>query len=566
MQPSTSEPAPPRGPTRFYDFALLKGDVSGGLVAGIIALPLALAFGVQSGLGAVAGLYGAVAVGILAAALGGTRTQASGPTGPMTVVSATVVALAVERTGSVQAGLGIILLAFLVGGLAQIALGLLGVGKYVKYFPYPVISGFMSGVGVIIIALQLWPFLGSSSPKSVLGVFTGISEPLSNINPSAVLVGAVTVATFYVFPRITKVVPAVLVALFVGTAVARIANLDVPLIGDIPSGLPGLQISAMTGVAPEHYALIIEIGLTLALLGSIDSLLTSVIADNLTKTKHNSKRELIGQGIGNSVAALFGGIPGAGATKGTVVNIQAGGTTRLSGTIHGIFLLVVLLGAGSLAAYIPLSVLAGLLIPVGLAIIDYKGLRHIFLVPRADAVVFVIVLGMTVFGNLIYAVGLGVVLASVLFMKRAGDLAELGATLQAADNGPWDDEAPLLSPYGQDVYIKHLEGPLFFGFTAGFQDMIDALAEETRVLIIRMDRVPYIDQSGLYALETAILDLRRAGVEVLFTGIREQPEDMLRRISIIPDLIGKDHAFDDIDQCLTWLKRHAASQSSDTTA
>ncbi|MCA3580506.1 MAG: SulP family inorganic anion transporter, partial [Bradyrhizobium sp.] len=343
-----------------YSLAFLKGDLSGGLVAGVIALPLALAFGVQSGLGAAAGLYGAIALGILAAALGGTRTQASGPTGPMTVVSASVVATAIATTGSVEAGLGIALLAFLCGGILQVVLGLVGVGKYVKFFPYPVVSGFMSGVGLIIIVLQIWPFLGSASPKSPLEVFTRIAEPIAAVNWSAVMLGAITVAVYYLFPRVTKAVPNVLVALLVGTLVAVFADLDVPNVGAIPSAIPGLQLDQMFSVSPEHYPLIIGFGVTLALLGSIDSLLTSVIADNITKTKHDSRRELIGQGIGNSVAAIFGGIPGAGATKGTVVNINAGGTTRLSGVVHGLFLLAVLLGLGRFAGYIPLSVLAGL--------------------------------------------------------------------------------------------------------------------------------------------------------------------------------------------------------------
>ncbi len=537
-------------------FSNWKGDLSGGLVAGVIALPLALAFGVQSGMGAAAGLYGAIALGILAAALGGTATQASGPTGPMTVVSASVVALAVANTGSLENGIGIILLTFLTGGVFQIAFGLLGIGKYVKYFPYPVISGFMSGVGLIIIALQIYPFLGSASPKSVLSVFTGIAEPIGNINLSAVLLGAITLGVYYLFSRITEKIPATLVALLVGTLVAVIANLNVPVIGDIPAGLPALQFGEILAVAPEHYPLVIQLALTLALLGSIDSLLTSVIADNITKTKHNSRRELIGQGIGNAVAAIFGGIPGAGATKGTVVNINAGGKTRLSGVIHGLFLLLVLLGLGRFAAYIPLSVLAGLLIPVGLAIIDYKGLKHLWHVPRADAAVLLIVLAITVFGNLIYAVGVGVVLASILFMKKAGDLAEANTSIEPLAEEPWDDELQIHKTHPGKIYVKHLYGPLFFGSAAGFQDLAAALEKDTRILIIRMERVPYIDQSGLYALEDAILGLRQKGALVLLTGVHEQPLDMLRRINIVPDLVPEEHLFADIDECTTWLGRN----------
>ena len=326
-----------------FDKSNLKGDLSGGFIAGIIALPLALAFGVQSGLGAAAGLYGAIAVGIFAALFGGTPTQASGPTGPMTVVSASIVAFSIEKTGSIEAGLGIVLLSFLAGGLLQIGLGLLGVGKYIRYFPYPVVSGFMSGVGLIIISLQLWPLLGSPSPKSTLKVFTHIAEPLSQINMAALGLGLLTLAVNIVFPKITKKIPSVLVALVVGTVSAHLFNLNVPMIGEIPSGMPNLQLKAIFSVSPEYYVTALKFGMMLALLGSIDSLLTSVIADNVTKTRHDSRRELIGQGIGNMIAAAFGGIPGAGATIRTVVSINAGGKTRLSGMIAGILLLVVLL-------------------------------------------------------------------------------------------------------------------------------------------------------------------------------------------------------------------------------
>ena len=219
-----------------YDFKNLKGDLSGGIVAGIIALPLALAFGVQSGLGAAAGLYGAIAVGVFAALFGGTATQASGPTGPMTVVSAAIVVFAIEAAGSIEAGLGIVLMCFLAGGLFQIGLGRLGIGRYIRYLPYPVVSGFMSGVGLIIVFLQLWPLMGSASPKSTLKVFTHISEPLSAINWAAVALGILTLVVNYTFPLITKKVPSVLVALLVGTGVALALGLDVPVIGEIPSG------------------------------------------------------------------------------------------------------------------------------------------------------------------------------------------------------------------------------------------------------------------------------------------------------------------------------------------
>ena len=405
--------------SKFIDFSNLKGDFTGGLVAGVVALPLALAFGVQSGMGATAGLYGAIMVGVFAAIFGGTKTQASGPTGPMTVVAAALVAGAIQITGSLEAAMGIILLSFLLGGVLQIIFGLINIAGYVKYFPYPVVSGFMSGVGLIIIILQIFPFAGLSSAKSTIAVLQDLPRLFSEFNIYALALGAITVAIYYLFPLLTKAIPSALAALVITAVASYFLKWDVPVIGDIPSGLPSLKFTTMfTNIPPESYILIAEYAAVLAVLGSIDSLLTSVIADNMTKTRHNSNRELIGQGIGNMLAAMIGGIPGAGATKGTVVNINAGGKTRISGTIHGLFLLAVLLGLGSLAAYIPLSVLAGLLIPIGFKIIDVKGLKHLFRVPKADAVVLILVLLITTFGSLIQAVGIGVALACILFMKN----------------------------------------------------------------------------------------------------------------------------------------------------
>ncbi|NEW79584.1 MAG: SulP family inorganic anion transporter [Gelidibacter sp.] len=543
---------------KFYDFKNLKGDLSGGLVAGVIALPLALAFGVQSGLGATAGLYGAIILGILAALLGGTATQASGPTGPMTVVSAAVVTLAVSKFGGIESALPIILLTFFLGGIFQILFGILRAGSYIKYFPYPVISGFMTGVGLIIILFQLFPFFGLNSPKSTIAVLQNLPDIFTGGNLAAIGIGLLTILVYYLFPKITKAVPSTLVALILATFVAYILKIDVPLIGDIPSGLPELKVAGFFSIPAEAYALIIEYAIVLAALGSIDSLLTSVIADNITKTRHQSNRELIGQGIGNAVAAMFGGLPGAGATKGTVININSGGKTRLSGAIHGFFLLIILLGAGSLAAYIPIPVLAGILIPVGLNIIDYKALKHLLKVPRSDTFVLLLVLLITTFGNLIYAVGIGIVLASVLFMKKVGDLAEERTEIKSlGETQPetlWADERTLYAEYKNSVYIKHLYGPLFFGFASEFQSMADKRDENMKALIIRMDRVPYIDQSGLYALENVLFDLKNKNIPVILVGLQDQPKDKLQAIGIIPNLVQEDAICPDIETVPKVLK------------
>lgn len=546
-------------PKKLFDFSNIKGDFTGGLVAGVVALPLALAFGVQSGMGATAGLYGAIMVGIFAALFGGTQTQASGPTGPMTVVSAALVTAAIGMTGSLESAMGIILLSFLLGGVLQIVFGLINIAGYVKYFPYSVVSGFMSGVGLIIIILQLFPFVGLSSAKSTTAVIQDLPRLFSDFNGYALALGVLTVIVYYVFPLITKAIPSALVALIVAAVTGYLLGWDVPIIGDIPSGIPELKIDTIFGGIPaESYTLILEYAAVLAVLGSIDSLLTSVIADNMTKTKHNSNRELIGQGIGNMLAAFVGGIPGAGATKGTVVNINAGGKTRLSGMTHGLFLLAVLLGLGSLASYIPLSVLAGLLIPIGFKIIDTKGLKHLLRVPKADAVVLVLVLLVTTFGSLIQAVGLGVALACILFMKKASDLGEKGIVVETLedlnDEKPWEDELPYYDVYKDKILIKHLKGPLFFGFTAHLKNQIAAIETKIEVLIIRMDQVPLVDQSGLYALEDIVLDLEQKEVEVFFVGLQEQPMDKLRSIDIIPDLVSEEHHFQTIQEAFIALK------------
>lgn len=545
-------------------FSNLRGDFFGGITAGIVALPLALAFGVQSGLGAVAGLYGAIILGILAALFGGTKTQVSGPTGPMTVVSAALVADAIALNGSLSEGMGFIIGAFLLAGLFQISLGLLRIGSYVKYIPYPVVSGFMTGIGLIIIIYQLFPLFGySAKGKSTTEILLTLHEALGQINLAAFGLAALTVALIYGLPYLSKRLPAELVALVGVTLLSKLINLDVPRIGEIPSGLPSLKWESLLSVNPEHYWDIAEMGAILATLGAIDSLLTSVIADNITKTKHRSNLELIGQGIGNAVAGLFGGLPGAGATMRTVININAGGREKLSGFFHGVFLLVVLLGLGRYAAYIPLSVLAGILLTVGIGIIDYRGLRHLVHVPRPDAVVLLLVLFITVFGNLLHAVGVGVVLACILFMKMSGDLAEKGmssGTLAQSEESPWRDEREVQTRFGEHVLIKHLYGPLFFGFTHRFQEMLKKLDPEIAVLIIRMDRVPHIDQSGMYAFEEALLDLKSRNIVVVLSGIAPQPLDMLRRIEIVPKLVPEENIFQDFGLCKEYLLQFFAEE------
>ena len=536
-----------------WRFNNLRGDVFGGITAGIVALPLALAFGVQSGAGPVAGLYGAIVLGIFAATFGGTSSQVSGPTGPMTVVAALVVIKAIEEYGSLEAGMGFIICIFLLAGVVQILFGVLKLGTYIKYIPYPVVSGFMSGIGGIIILLQIYPFFGQTSPKKVLDVITNIVDVIPIINWEAMIIASSTIAIIYLFPKITKAIPSTLVALISMTIVTTFIGLEVPVIGTIPSSLPELKIGAIASIHASDITLIIELALTLALLGAIDSLLTSVIADNITKTKHHSNRELVGQGIGNIMASCIGGLPGAGATMRTLVNVNAGGQTPLSGVIHGILLLATLLGLGNYAQEIPIPVLAGILITVGVGIIDYKGFRHIKSVPRTDALVMLIVLGMTMFIDLIQAVAVGLILSSILFMKQMSD--QLGSEVKISPIKEncrqwWKENIP--DSIADKIYVKHFPGPIFFGFAPALLAMAQSLPD-IRVVIFRMMNVPNIDQTGLYALEEVVLSLEKRNIAVVITGLQKQPYRMLQRINMVPGLIPENYIFDEIEDCIQWL-------------
>lgn len=555
----------------------IKGDIFGGVTAGIVALPLALAFGIQafggidtpaaSSVGALAGLTGAALLGFFASMFGGTHSQISGPTGPMTVITASLVSgVWASSGGSLSSVLLSMSLAGLFCGLFQILFGIIKIGKYIRYIPYPVLSGFMSGIGVIIILQQIYPLIGLKSPVLVVDMFSQFPSMVANgISVSALLLGLGTIFVIELFPLVTKKVPATLVALVAMTVVSLFMDMeDRLLIGSIPAGFP-LPFFAKSEISlagldwPTIFEASIIPGLTLAGLGSIDTLLTSVVADNITKTKHNSDKELVGQGIGNMVAGLFCGIAGAGATMRTVVNVKTGGRTQFSGMTHSLFLFAVLLGLGSLVKFVPLSVLAGILITVGWGIIDFKGLKDLLKIPKADAFVLVVVLALTVFVDLLTAVAIGMVIACVLFMKRAGDLVEGSYSSAEMTNfdkeSPWPDEAGIPEEVKHKIYIQRLNGPIFFGSITRFQEIMHDVPVGAKVVVIRMRLVSFMDQSGLYAMETAIKDLQANGAIVLMTIIQPQPFYMLQKMKLIPELVPLEHTFSTFEECTDFLKR-----------
>lgn len=605
-------------------FSHLKGDLFGGLTAGIVALPLALAFGVQSGMGAPAGLFGAIFIGFFASLFGGTATQISGPTAPMTAVSMLIIAGIVQTNdGNLEKAIPSILMVFLLAGLFQILFGFVKLGGLIKYIPYPVVSGFMSGIGIIILITQLLPLFGyypvedqknvikfipqaeevlldkilkdeanegikvledfketviraenitkeqiqlesetlvNQNSSGVIGALRYLQKAIRNISWLEFLLAISTIIIIFGFKYITKAIPSTLVALLVVSLIAVFANLEVKPIGDIPKGFPKMYLSIFSGFNFGQITPYLFTALSLALLGAIDSLLTSVVADNMTKTKHNSDRELIGQGIGNSVAALFGGLPGAGATIRTVVNINSGGKTRLSGMIASLLLLGILLLLGPFAEQIPKAVLAGILITVGIGVMDYKGLKALPSMPRADAVVLLLVMSLTVFWDLIYAVAIGLVLSALMFMKKMATISAEKSTVKPMSKKLEAEEiasnTAIPKPFREEVFIKDLNGPLFFGNTSDFKLLSKQVPETASAVVFRMQKVPYIDQSGINALENVAMSFAQKDIKVLFVGLNKQPLYMLESIDIVPDLVSREQVFDNFENCKKWISEN----------
>ena len=557
----------------------IKGDITGGITAGIVALPLALAFGIQAfggindpsaaSMGALAGLVGATLLGFFAALFGGTPSQISGPTGPMTVITAGLISgVWASSSGNLSTVLITMSLAGLFCGLFQILFGIIKLGKLVRYIPYPVLSGFMSGIGVIIILQQIYPLFGMKSPVLVVDMILDFPEIVSEgFSLEALLLGLGTIAIISLLPKVIKNpnVPVTLVALVVMTLIALPLGLaDKYIIGSIPTGLPmpffangSVDLSGIDWTLALKHAVIP--GLTLAGLGSIDTLLTSVVADNITKTKHDSNQELIGQGIGNAMAGLFCGISGAGATMRTVVNVRSGGRGKISGMTHALLLLAILLGLGSLVKHVPLAVLAGILITVGWGIIDFRGFRDLRKIPHDDAFVLIVVFLTTVFVDLLTAVGIGMVIACVLFMKRASDMVEKqydSHEINGFDKeNPWPDEGGMPDKAKHSIYVQRLNGPVFFGSITGFKSVMQDIPADAKIVIIRMKNVPFMDQSGLYAMEAAIKELRDRGTQVLMTIVQPQPKYMLNSTGVIPELVPEECVFKTFEDCTDYLRK-----------
>ncbi|HLD88841.1 MAG TPA: SulP family inorganic anion transporter [Candidatus Nanoarchaeia archaeon] len=492
-------------------FKNFRGDVYGGITSAIVALPLALAFGIASGLGAEAGIYGAIVTGIISSIFGGTPVQITGPTAPITVLVATIVA---------SKGIEFTLLVMLLAGILQIIMGVSRFGIIIEYIPHPVISGFMTGIAILIFTSQARQIFFSATTLFIV-IFMVIAILIINrLNK-----------------KFNTAIPSFLFALLICSFIAVILNFNIPKVGAVPQEVPSIKIP---GIDLQLLREAFVPALFVALLASIDTLLTSVICDSLTGARHNSNKELVGQGIGNSVNALFGGLAGAGATVRSVTNIKSGGKTRLSGIIHGLFLLAVVILLGRYAALIPLSVLAGILVFVSATMIDYDTLKNILKMPRPDVAVMLITIIVTVFVNLIAGVGVGLVLASLLFIKQ---MTELEIVRSSVKEHLTHDEirAENVEELESRIAVYQVNGPLFFGAASTFSKEFSKVPKQ-KIIILKMFAVTSMDSTGAKALSDFNKRIKKKNKLLFITGIRPRVRDFFDEYGIINE-IGRENLF-----------------------
>ena len=514
----------------------IKGDIFGGVTAAVIALPMALAFGVASGAGAEAGLYGAILVGLFASLFGGSPTLMSEPTGPMTVVFTAVIANLIASNP--ENGMAMAFTVVMMAGMFQILFGILKLGKFVTLMPYNVVSGFMSGIGVILIILQLGPLLGQPTPAGgVVGVINEIPALFGGIQIHELMLAVLTVALLFFSPKkLNQYLPPQLLALIVVSLISLfvMSDMEVRRIGEIPTGLPEFRMPVFS--VEQWQSMLID-AMVLGLLGCIDALLTSVIADSLTRQRHNSDKELIGQGMGNIMSGLFGGLPGAGATMGTVVGIQAGARSAWSGIVRVSLLLIVVLWTADLTAQIPMAVLAGIAFKVGVDIIDWKFLRRAHVVSGNGALITYGVILMTVFIDLIVAVGIGLFIANIFTIMKLSNLQEtdvksIKKVEDAEGAGLSARELEIIKAAEGRIVLLYMHGSMIFG-TSRVISRKNSDVKESETLIVDLSETTHLGVSASLSVESAILDMLRAGRQVLVVVNHNQPYKRLSAMGIV---------------------------------
>ena len=523
----------------------LRGDAFGGLTAAVIALPMALAFGIAVGnasgvpeVGAAAGLWGAVIIGLVASLFGGTPTLISEPTGPMTVVFTSVVISFASTAESPEKALAMAFTVGVLAGVFQILFGLFRLGRYITMMPYTVISGFMSGIGIILVLLQLAPFLGQDPKGGVMGTLSQLPALIQGTQPMELSLAVITLAILWFTPSsLKKVCPPQLLALVVGTllAVSVFSGAGLRTIPSFSAEFPSLSMPDFSG---GQIRMMVVNAAVLGMLGCIDALLTSVVADSLTRTEHDSNKELIGQGLANVASGLFGALPGAGATMGTVVNIQAGGRTALSGVIRAVVLMLVVLLAAPLASMIPLAVLAGIALKVGIDIIDWEFLKRAHhLSPKAAVITYGVIV-LTVLVDLITAVGIGVFVANVLTIDRMSALqSKKVKTISTTDDDVElsEEEQSLLDQAAGKVLLFQLAGPMIFGVAKAISREHNAIGN-CQAVVFDLSEVSHLGVTAAIALENAVKEAMEVGRQVFMVGATGSTANRLRKLKLLERL------------------------------
>jgi SulP family sulfate permease len=538
----------------------LRGDILGGVTAAIVSLPLALTFGVASGVGPEAGLYGAIIIGLFAALFGGTPTLISEPTGPMTVIMAAVVTTLIANNP--DNGLAMAFTVVMIAGLTQIIFGVMKLGKYITMMPYSVISGFMSGIGCILIVMQLAPAMGSAAPSGgVIGTLSALPEIISNVSFVELGMAIATIAILFLTPKKLKnIVPPQLIALIMISVVSVIffQSVDIRRIGEINVSLPSIILPEFTS---DQIKTMILDGIVLGMLGCIDSMLTSVIADNLTRSEHKSDKELIGQGIGNMMSGLFGGLPGAGATMGTVVNIQTGARTALSGLVRVAVLVVAIFGASTLIAVIPIAVLAGIAVKVGIDILDWGFIKRAHKVSKQSSLIMLAVLLLTVFVDLVVAVGIGVFIANIITIEKlsASQAKNIKAISDVDGRLPLTiEQRKLLNKANGQILFFYLSGTMIFGVSKALSRELSSMTEH-KVIIIDLSDVSFLDDTIALAIENLIKDANQLEKHIIMLVKQGSSKDKLKRLGfaeILPKDAFVSNRTEALSKATEWLGHH----------
>lgn len=534
-----------------------RGDLAGGVSSAIIVLPAALGFGLATGLGAVSGIIGAIFLGYFSSLFGGTKTQISTPSGSMTVVIAYLVIDEIAIKGNLSSAIPFLFLVFILTGIIQITLGLSKLGEYIRYIPYPVISGFISGIGTIIVIMQINEIFGVHIREyKVISTFYHLDEIIEHADLSTILLALFTMLVFYLVKWKLKKFSPLLVALIVASLAAYFLKLDVVKIGNPDFTPPDFVHADLLHLDLSHWIRAIVTAFSLAILGGVNSLLTSIVADRITKQTHNSNKELIGQGIGNAIAGVFGGIPGAGATATTVTNIKSGGTTRMSGLISATTLTLIFFFGWDFIAEIPFSVVSSLLFVIGLTLIDWENFKSFKLIPKSDVYVMLLVFFLTIFWNLLYAVMLGVFLASIQFLKKMADEVELGHSKSIVDKQASRiiDSFKNSENFNEKVKIRTIHGPLFFGFSHRFYSSTNMLNVEVEHVVFNFSLVSHIDQSGMMTFNRIIDLMNEKNISYYITEISTEHQTLFKKR--FPNIDFSEKIFNNVEECLLSINKN----------